>query len=429
MQRSIAVAAAALVAVGCATTPEAPSADLDPLAERFVRLTLGIGVHDPVHVDAYYGPEAWRDEVEAAAPDIATLQAEADALRAALAAAAPSEEEAGRRDYLMALTVAADTRLAMLAGEALSFDEEAVGLYGATVAPFDAAHAAAVFAQLDAALPGEGSLSQRRERLQDRLAIPADRVGEVVALAIDACRAATAEHIALPEGERFDLELVEGHPWSAYNWYEGDRRSRIQINVDRPVTVDTAIILGCHEGYPGHHLQGLLAETVLVEQRNWSEYTVLPLFSPAGFLAEGLADLGVELAFPEPERRALLTETLMPAAGVDPALVDSVFLTAAAGEEAALSALSMAREYRDGRWTAEEYVANQVRYLGAPEQRARSRVAFIDAYGAYVVNYTLGRRLAREYVRARAGEDRDQAWDVFLTLTLEPVTPAALSES
>ena len=36
--------------------------DMNALAERYVRLVLALGQHDPDYVDAYYGPAEWRTE-------------------------------------------------------------------------------------------------------------------------------------------------------------------------------------------------------------------------------------------------------------------------------------------------------------------------------------------------------------------------------
>ena len=33
---------------------------MGPLAERYVRLVLAVGQHDPDFVDAYYGPPEWK---------------------------------------------------------------------------------------------------------------------------------------------------------------------------------------------------------------------------------------------------------------------------------------------------------------------------------------------------------------------------------
>ena len=34
---------------------------MNDAAERYVKLVLALGEHDPDYVDAYYGPPEWRD--------------------------------------------------------------------------------------------------------------------------------------------------------------------------------------------------------------------------------------------------------------------------------------------------------------------------------------------------------------------------------
>src|SRR3712207_7327130 len=52
----------------------------------------------------------------------------------------------------------------------------------------------------------------------------------------------------LPSTEQFDLAFVTGKSWSGYNYYQGNYRSRIEINTDLPIRLSRAIDLGCHEG-------------------------------------------------------------------------------------------------------------------------------------------------------------------------------------
>src|SRR5205823_4552430 len=101
-----------------------------------------------------------------------------------------------------------------------------------------------------------------------------DRLDATFRAAIDGCRARTLQHIALPNAERFSVEFVSGKPWQAYNWYQGQYRSVIQVNTDVPPSVDWALDLGCHEGYPGHHVHNVLLEQQLVLRRGWIEFSV-----------------------------------------------------------------------------------------------------------------------------------------------------------
>ena len=37
---------------------------MNTVAERYVKLVLAMGQHDPAYVDAYYGPPEWKAEAE-----------------------------------------------------------------------------------------------------------------------------------------------------------------------------------------------------------------------------------------------------------------------------------------------------------------------------------------------------------------------------
>src|SRR5262249_10001192 len=139
----------------------------------------------------------------------------------------------------------------------------------------------------------------------------------VINAAIGECRRRTLQHIPLPPNENFHMETAQHQSWGAYNWYHGNAQSVIQVNTDFPVAIDRALGLGCHEGYPGHHVQGIYSEK-LYKDRGWIEFSVAPLFSPQGPIDEGGANFGVDLAFPGPQRLAYETTTLYPLAGLNP---------------------------------------------------------------------------------------------------------------
>src|SRR5262245_28168226 len=109
---------AIFAAVALALSPMTHAADvLTPLAERYVRLMLAIGLHDTDFIDAYYGPPEWKQAVTARGKQPqAALLVEGDALVAALeATAVPATEiDRLRRTYLIAQTRAGVTRLKIL---------------------------------------------------------------------------------------------------------------------------------------------------------------------------------------------------------------------------------------------------------------------------------------------------------------------------
>lgn len=58
-------------------------------AERYVKLVLAVGRHDPDYVDAYYGPPDWKTEAQAGKRPLAEIRAEASSLRRGSSRASP----------------------------------------------------------------------------------------------------------------------------------------------------------------------------------------------------------------------------------------------------------------------------------------------------------------------------------------------------
>ena len=310
-------------AAAAAPPPAATLAAMDAVAEAYVKLVLAVGVHDPDYVDAYYGPAEWRAEAQAAAAPLAKLRASAEAQIAILAALPEPTEELDRlrRRFLARQLAALASRVDLLGGAHMSFDEESKALYDAVAPTYDDAHFDALLAKLDEALPGAGagaSLTERYAALAAGFVIPPDRLSRVFDAAIAECRRRTCEHVHCRAGESFTVGYVTGKPWGAYNWYQGNYHSLIQVNTDLPIYVDRAVDLACHEGYPGHHVYNALLEQHLLRERGWVEFEVYPLFSPESLIAEGSANFGIEVAFPGAERTAFERDVLFPLAGLDP---------------------------------------------------------------------------------------------------------------
>lgn len=395
---------------------------LDGLGAEFVKLALYMGQLDSNYVDAYHGPAIWRT-------DQATLDPQADKLAPAIAdlqmRVSAQEVSAGaqtvRKAQLEKLLRAMAVRLRVVTGETVSFDTEVSEVYDVTPPVYDLADYDAVLAQIDLLLPGEGDLPSRVEAFRNSLAIPEDKLQAVFERAIAECRARTQVHFDLPEGETFRMEFVTDKSWSGYNYYQGGYESLIQINTDFPIIIDRAVDLGCHEGYPGHHVWNLFIERELVGERGWIEYTVNPLFGPFGPIAEGSANFGIELAFPDNEKIEFERDVLFPMAGLDPAQASKLEALNALTGQLSHATNEIARQYLDGELTHEEAEPLIQRYYLTSLEKSAQRVRFIDTYRGYVINYNMGRDLAREWVD-RAGEDEAARWQAFEKMLTGPVT-------
>jgi hypothetical protein len=411
----------------CATAP-APAADpsgdsLDAIARDYVALILEIGEREPGYVDAYYGPAEWQAAATANPRTVPQLIQGAAGLTERLNAVPTGGAGAAtvqRRAYLLAHVSAAAARLRMLSGEKMGFADEAEALFGIRpeLRPLESFDP--VLAEIDALLPGEGSLTDRVTAFRADYVIPRDRLQTVMDAAIAECRARTVRHIALPAHERFTLSFVGDKPWSGYNYYLGDAASRIEINADLPIYTERAVDLGCHEAYPGHHVYNLLLEQTFVRERGWMEMSVYPLFSPMSFVAEGSANYGIDLAFPGEEAGAYERDVLFPLAGLDPATADRKAQLAALMRRLARAEYTIADDWLAGRIEREEAIRRLMTYTLANEARATQRLRFIDTYRSYIINYGLGRDVVQAWVE-RQGPDRWAAMETLLSSQILPV--------
>ena len=404
------------------------------VAEQYVKLVLAVGQHDGDYVDAFYGPPEWRKEAEAAKKPLAAIDAQAAATEAALATVvvkpAPADAEmwALRRQYLTRQLAAVRSRVAMLQGKVLTFDQESLALYDAVAPVKTEAEFEAVLKVLSDKLPGDGPLIDRYDSFKQAFVIPTNRVGRVFQEAIRACRDRVPQSANLPVSERFTVEYVTGKSWSGYNWYQGEFRSLIQVNTDLPIYIDRAIDLACHEGYPGHHVYNVLLEKNLVKDRGWIEYTVYPLFSPQSLIAEGTANYGIDVAFSPADRRFFERDVLFPLAGLDPKRVVEYYDVLALVDRLSYAGNEAARQYIDGRIDRAATVAWLEKYAMYTKPRAEQRVKFIEQYRSYVINYNLGKDLVRAYIEEKLKRDPTPArrWREFTALLSSPRLPSGL---
>ena len=404
----------------------------DPVARDYLLLALRLDRHIAGLVDGYFGPADLKDLVDAEQPrSPARLVEDAAALRARL----PAEvDEPDRQRWLDVQLIALEAQARTLAGEALPYLEQVSACfdYRPTHTPeavFDAAAA-----ELDALLPGPGPLASRIAAWDDRHTVPADRIQSVVDALLPDFRRRAAALFGLPEGEGLAVSLVRDQPWSGYNWYDGGRRSRVDLNTDLPVRAADLLSVLPHETYPGHHLEHAWHETHLVDDLGRMEASVLCINAPECLLSEGLADLGKRFAVPPDDEAAILAEVFRLAGLPNPG--DAAAVRATAGRQVAISrALAAVRGvagnaalllHADGAPRDEVLAYLERRLLSTPE-RAAKRLEFIShpLWRTYVFVYFEGERLLRRWLEMVPPAEQPAR---FRRLLLEQLTPSAIVE-
>jgi hypothetical protein len=377
---------------------------------RYLELGLRLGRHIDGLVDAYYGPPTLAARV-ASEPVVepASLRAQGAALVAALDAGEPLDDGDGvegvpagasdsrRRRWVRAQTVGLITTARRLAGERIAYADEVEACYGVRPAPVPEDEFARAHVALAEALPGDGPLRERLIAWRESHAVAPEQLGGAIAALVEDMRARTQRLFGLPDGEHVDFELVTDKPWSGFNWYHGSLHSTVAVNTDLPVLSISLAHLVAHESYPGHHTEHCRKEVGLVRRRRWLEETIFLVGTPQCLVAEGLADLGLEVVVGRrPE--SVVADHLRPL-GIRYD-TDTVAAVAEASEAlGAVRANAAWRLHAEGA-DADAVIDDVARWGLLPRNRAAKAVEFLlhPTWRAYVTCYSDGLRLTRGYV-------------------------------
>jgi hypothetical protein len=397
---------------------------VDDLARDYLLIALGVGRLQEGIVDSYYGPPEVAAEAESRAADAHQLADGAARLRERAA----NDPDPQRALWLDRQLLALETLARRLAGEQLEYIEEVERCFDARPTATPAVEYEAVHRTLDGLLPPGPSLLERIEDRNRQLTIPPDRLAAIADWLVREIRADSDRYFTAPAGESLAVELVTNEPWSGYNWYDGNLRSRVQINTDLPVRASALIPLVTHETFPGHHLEHSLKEQRLVREQGRAESTVMLINTPEAYISEGLAEVGRHYVVDD-QRWEELFEGICDRAGIALAAADAArhrrITDAMDGLRGIMgdAALMLHHEHR----SSAEVKAFEMEVGLASPDRAEKSFEFIShpLWRTYVFCYGGGEDLLTAW--CAGGGDMAGQRQRFFRLLSEQLTPSGLA--
>ncbi|WP_333473865.1 hypothetical protein [Shewanella nanhaiensis] len=393
---------------------------LDDIAKDYVKLVLAVGLHDASYVDAYYGPESWREACKL--QPLPSLKLNVAALLDSLGALNFTGEGRcllERQEFLSKQLASVEYYINHLLGSESCFSVESIGLYDTQAEIFSPESFQPVLDDIDSLLPGSGELTGRFDTYRAQFIVPEHKIPKVFSAAVEKSRELTSAYINLPEDESFRIEFVNDKVWSAYNWYQGDYQSLIQLNQDQPLYLERCMQLASHEGYPGHHLFNLLQERELVRKSHWPEYAIYPLYSPISFLSEGSANYGLSLIMSDCELIEFERDYLMPLAGMT-GDIEHYHRVLRCYKQLVHLDNTVCQQLTDGEISPNEAESLLIQFGLYCASRAKQRVKFYQANRAYVINYNHGEDSVARWVE-RGGADKNERWKRFESLLKRPL--------
>jgi hypothetical protein len=385
------------------------------IPDRYVRLCLRVGRHLEDFVDAYIGPAEWRRAIEAEEPaDPRELHDDALAMLDALGDA-PLEDD--RRRWLRAQLEAVACITARLAGAEMAWADEVERCLGVRPTRTDASMFEHVHERLDAVLPGTGDVRERYVAWDAENAVPRSKLLAALERLREVLGPRAYDLAALPAEESVAYETVSDVPWIAFNRYEGGFHSRVEVNVDLPISIALLVDLTAHEAYPGHHTERAVKERHLYLDLGRPETCVVITPAPESVVSEGIGLIALEEALGQRPFEAVADALTDIDVRFDPGEAGEVHRAEIALYAVGTNAAFMLHE--DGA-TTEEVEAYVRRWDLGSDEKAVHTVEFLTdpSSRAYVPAYPEGHRLCRGFV--------DRAPGNFTRLLTEQLTPADL---
>ena len=273
----------------------------DRLIREYLLLGLRFDRIEEGYVDSFTGDAGLRSQVAGEpAPEPAALAAGAQRLLAEVPQVPRSGDFTDQRaDFIAAHLRALSFSARKFAGERVGFVDEVRHYFDVDISRGEEDRYRAAHVRIDEVLGGSGPLAERMGVARRADELPPERLEEAIGAFSSALRDIVRTTYPLPDAETVVYEVVTDKPWSGFNYYEGDYRSRVAVNADLKQQMSHLPALIAHESYPGHHTEHCRKEAGLVAGLGHAEQTIFLVNTPQCLMAEGLADLALHAAVGE----------------------------------------------------------------------------------------------------------------------------------
>jgi hypothetical protein len=386
---------------------------LNKFGTDYLLLGLRVGKLIDGFVDAYYGPSELRDLVENEEPESPiSLLKNCKNLQNQVNEQGFAKE---RTEYMKKTLEAIETSLNIVSGRDYSFLEKVSKIYDIKPELVDDSEFYKLKEELSSIFEGSEDLSDRIINFKNKHNLPFNTLKPTFEKVSKVIRERTYKLLPdlMPEGESISIEIVKDKPWGAYNWYQGNFKSRIDINTDIPLDCISILSFITHEAYA-------VKEKYLYIEQNRFEHSILMIFTPEAVVTEGIGNTAIDVLFTDHEKGQFILDHICHKSSE--ANLDLIITYCQIqGELLKLLNNLAIHAHQDG-WSDDKLVKYAFDFNLAPENLIRQRLQIIrhPLWSTYVFNYTHGERL----IKQKFGQNPSP--EDFKKLLINPYLPSDL---
>ena len=327
--------------------------------------------------------------------------------------------EVDRIKYIIDHVIAQKTRAELLSGMEISFDQMTEKLYTLVAPAYDYKKFDNILDELNQALPGSGTISDRISEFRRRISIPKESLMKVLTHTTQEFHDMSMQRMTLTgnsmprvrvrdyanTGMAF-LSILFGYD---YNHLEYERN----FNTNFSWTVDNLIECIGHEMEPGH-LTYYEKRTQSYIDTCWPEMAVVQQFSPSSAFTEGSARYVIDLCFDlsQEKKTAFEREVIFKTAGIDTKLSEVMPLWHKYCEIAGYGKLEVTRNLWDKKWDIHTSAEFLKKYGIMEKETDEIMVTRLAADDGHFVAHDYARDVVKAYFN-HVTENVDEQWELY----------------
>ncbi len=293
------------------------------------------------------------------------------------------------------------TSIEILNGFDIPIQDQFLKFYDIHLQPVNETELVNLKEDVSEAYRGSGSLEEHMYKLRVRRMVPGVKVFNFLKKAFDIVGLKTRELFVdlLPRKESININLLKNVnqndvKWAYYNWYQGNFRSRIDVNPNFNLYWTTFLPAAAHEGYPGHHTEFSIKEHLLYRNLNQFEHSILLLNSPKLFISESIAELALNVLYSYQDQAEIGLQYFCPDTSKDDSLE---VLTAQNKVKGKLSLLwyNVAYHALIDKWSEEDLIQYAMKFEVFNHESINNQLKKISnlSHSTTIFSYNLGRNL------------------------------------